>query len=66
VKSEKVCLKAIMVSQNGKRCWSGEYKCSACGARFRPDPSDAGKLSREFADHQESQHAGEPLLGEKK
>jgi hypothetical protein len=66
VKSEKVCLKAIMVSRDGKRCWSGEYKCSACGALFRPDPSDASGLSREFADHQQSQHAGESLLREKK
>jgi hypothetical protein len=45
-----------MVIRSGKPCWSGEYECSICGLRFRPDPNDAAKLSREFAEHGEREH----------
>ena len=48
-----------MVIRNGKRSWSGEYECSICGLRFRPDPNDVGKLLREFAEHEMSEHARE-------
>jgi hypothetical protein len=54
---EKVCLRAVMVVRDGKSCWSGEYACSICGWRFRPDPSDAAKLTRDFAEHSEREHA---------
>jgi hypothetical protein len=46
-----------MVIRNGRRCWSGEYECSICGLHFCPDPKDAGKLSREFAEHGVREHA---------
>jgi hypothetical protein len=55
--ARKVCLKAVMVVRDGKRRWSGEYECSICKLRFRPDPHDAGKLSSEFAEHQAREHA---------
>ena len=55
--ARKVCLKAVMVIRNGKRSWSGEYECSICGLHFRPDPNDAAKLSRDFAEHAECEHA---------
>ena len=60
--NEKICLKAVMVSRDGRLHWAGEYKCSACGVLFRPDPNDAGRLAREFADHVENEHAGEREL----
>ncbi|MGB6200811.1 MAG: hypothetical protein WA871_01925 [Candidatus Acidiferrales bacterium] len=46
-----------MADRNGKRIWTGEYACSICGKRFRPDPADAGRLSREFSTHKD-QHSG--------
>jgi hypothetical protein len=36
--------------------WVGEYECSVCQMRFRPDPSDPGKLSREFGVHEVAGH----------
>jgi hypothetical protein len=55
--SEKICLKAVMTSREGKRVWSGEYACSICGLRFRPDPTDPAKLSHKFSIHQEQHTA---------
>jgi hypothetical protein len=49
----------VMVARDGKSCWSGEYRCSICGARFRPDPGDAARLTREFAEHEAREHAQE-------
>ncbi|HLJ24199.1 MAG TPA: hypothetical protein VKT71_08845 [Candidatus Acidoferrales bacterium] len=59
VQIRKICLKAVMVARDGKSCWSGEYRCSICGARFRPDPGDATKLTRDFAEHEAREHAKE-------
>jgi hypothetical protein len=39
--------------------WTGEYACSICGERFRPDPTDAGKLLRDFEMHKDQHPAGE-------
>jgi hypothetical protein len=50
--AKKVCLRAVMTSRAGKSIWTGEYACSICGLRFRPDPNDPGKLSRDFSKHQ--------------
>jgi hypothetical protein len=56
---KKVCLRAVMVIRNGKRCWSGEYECSICGVHFCPDPNDGGKLTREFEEHAVREHGQE-------
>jgi hypothetical protein len=56
---QKICLRAVMDIREGKRVWSGEYACSICGLRFRPDPSDPAKLSLDFSIHQE-QHTAAP------
>jgi len=53
---ERVFLKAVMTNREGKRVWTGEYACSSCGLRFRPDPSDPGKLFLDFSIHKD-QHA---------
>jgi hypothetical protein len=58
---KKVCLKAVMMIWEGRRAWSGEYACSICDLRFRPDLTDAAKLSRDFAAHKEKDH---PSAGE--
>ncbi len=50
-----------MVVRDGKSCWSGEYRCSICDLRFRPDPRDAAKLSREFEQHTGLEHPDEML-----
>ena len=42
-----------MTVREGKHVWTGEYACSICGLRFRPDPTDLAKLSRDFSKHQE-------------
>jgi hypothetical protein len=55
----KVCLKAVMIGRDGKSCWGGEYQCSVCGQRFRPDPADAARLTREFEVHAAREHASE-------
>ena len=47
--AKKICLRAVMTSREGKRVWTGEYCCSICGMRFRPDPTDPEKLSLDFA-----------------
>ena len=47
-----------MANREGKRMWTGEYTCSICGQRFRPDPADPGKLSLDFATHKD-QHPAE-------
>jgi hypothetical protein len=52
-----------MADRDGKRIWTGEYACSVCGQRFRPDPADAGKLSREFSTHRDD-HAAATEDGE--
>ena len=57
--TNKVCLKAVMVVRNGKSCWGGEYECSICKARFRPDPGDVAKLSRDFENHRVREHTQE-------
>jgi len=51
--AEKVCLRAVMTNREGKRIWTGEYACSICGLRFRPDPIDPGKLSLDFSTHKD-------------
>jgi uncharacterized C2H2 Zn-finger protein len=63
---EKVCLKAVMVSRDGRTHWAGEYRCSACGVIFRPDSKDATRLAREFENHVENEHARERELRGKK
>jgi hypothetical protein len=50
---KKICLRAVMASWDGKSVWTGEYACSICGLRFRPDPADPAKLSSDFSAHQE-------------
>jgi hypothetical protein len=57
--AKKICLRAVMAIREGKRVWSGEYACSICGLRFRPDPIDPAKLSLDFSIHQE-QHSAAP------
>jgi hypothetical protein len=52
MRTEKLCLKAVMTSREGKSVWSGEYACSFCGLRFRPDPKDPAKLTLDFSNHQ--------------
>ena len=54
----KICLKAVMTSGEGKRIWTGEYACSICGLRFRPDPSDPAKLSTDFSAHKDQHQTG--------
>jgi len=51
--AKKVCLRAVMTNREGKRAWSGEYACSICGLRFRPDPTDPAKLSLDFSTHKD-------------
>jgi hypothetical protein len=46
-----------MTVREGKRVWTGEYACSICGLRFRPDPSDPAKLSLDFSKHQDQHPA---------
>jgi len=53
----KVCLRAVMTDREGKRIWTGDYACSICGLRFRPDPTDSGKLSVDFSAHKEQHPA---------
>jgi hypothetical protein len=50
---KKICLRAAMTSREGKSVWTGEYVCSICGQRFRPDPADPVKLSADFAAHKD-------------
>jgi hypothetical protein len=54
---KKICLRAVMASRDGKSVWTGEYACSICGLRFRPDPSDPAKLSLDFSKHQDQHPA---------
>jgi len=42
-----------MTNREGKRVWAGEYACSICRQRFRPDPTDPGKLSLDFQIHKD-------------
>jgi len=51
--AEKICLKAVMTTREGKSVWTGTYACSSCGLRFLPDPVDPAKLSMEFATHRD-------------
>ena len=51
--AEKASLRAVMTHREGKRIWTGEYACSVCGQRFRPDPTDPGKLSLDFSIHKD-------------
>jgi hypothetical protein len=53
MRTEKLCLKAVMTNREGKSVWSGEYACSFCGLRFRPDPKDPAKLTLDFSNHQD-------------
>jgi hypothetical protein len=55
--AKKVCLKAIMADRDGKSVWTGEYACSICGLRFRPDPTDPAKLSLDFSIHGDQHRA---------
>jgi hypothetical protein len=55
---KKVCLKAVMTNREGKSVWTGEYACSICGQRFRPDPADPAKLTLDFSTHKD-QHPAE-------
>jgi hypothetical protein len=54
---KKVCLRAVIANRVGRRTWTGEYACSICGLRFRPDPTDPGKLSLDFSIHKEQHPA---------
>jgi hypothetical protein len=54
---EKICLKAVMTSREGRRVWSGEYACSICGQRFYPDPADPARLTANFSIHKEKHEA---------
>jgi hypothetical protein len=56
MRAERAYLTAVMTNRNGKTIWSGEYACSICDLRFRADPADAGKLSREYEAHKEQRH----------
>jgi len=47
----KACLRAVMKPRDGKSVWTGEYACSVCGMRFRPDPTDPGRLALDFSIH---------------
>jgi hypothetical protein len=51
--AKKICLRAVMTIREGKSNWTGEYACSICGLRFRPDPADPAKLSADFAAHKD-------------
>jgi hypothetical protein len=51
--AKKICLRAVMTNRDGKRVWTGEYACSICGLRFRPDPADPAKLSFDFSAHKD-------------
>jgi hypothetical protein len=42
-----------MTNRGGKSVWTGDYACSICGLRFRPDPSDPGKLFLDFSTHKD-------------
>jgi hypothetical protein len=55
--AKKICLRAVMMNREGKRVWTGEYACSICGMRFRPDPTDPVKLTVEFAAHKDQHPA---------
>jgi hypothetical protein len=55
--AKKICLRAVMTIREGKSNWTGEYACSICGLRFRPDPTNPKKLSRHFSIHQEQHSA---------
>jgi hypothetical protein len=57
MRAERAYLTAVMTNRNGKTVWSGEYACSICDLRFRADPADAGKLSREYEAHKAQHHA---------
>jgi hypothetical protein len=50
---KKICLRAVMTNREGKSTWTGEYACSICGLRFRPDPGDPGRLSLDFSKHKD-------------
>jgi hypothetical protein len=58
--AEKICLRAAMTNREDKRIWTGEYACSICGLRFRPDPTDPSKLLLDFATHKD--HHPAPTL----
>ena len=55
--AKKICLWAVMTSREGKSIWTGEYACSICGLRFRPDPTDPAKLSADFSTHKDQHSA---------
>jgi hypothetical protein len=55
--AEKVRLRAVMTNQEGKHIWTGEYACSICGLRFRPDPIDPGKITLDFSTHKDQHPA---------
>jgi hypothetical protein len=55
--AKKVCLRAVMTNREGKRIWTGDYACSICGLRFRPDPTDPSKLSLDFSAHKDQHPA---------
>lgn len=51
MREEKICLRAVMTTRDGKSVWSGEYACSICGRRFVPDASGPAKLTQDFEIH---------------
>jgi hypothetical protein len=57
VPDKRIFLAAVMTDRNGKRIWTGEYACSICDERFRPDLTDPSKLSREFSAHKDEHTA---------
>jgi hypothetical protein len=57
VAAKRIFLTAVMADRDGKRVWTGEYACSICDERFRPDLADPSKLFREFSTHKDDHTA---------
>lgn len=53
-----------MANREGKRIWTGDYSCSICGLRFRPDPTNQGKLSLDFSMHKDQHDAATDMQEE--
>jgi hypothetical protein len=37
---------------------SGDYECSLCSERFRPNPNDPGEMAKTFNAHTATRHPG--------
>jgi hypothetical protein len=55
--AKKLCLRAVMTNRGGRSVWTGEYACSICGLRFRPDAADPARLSLDFSIHKDQHRA---------